>query len=174
MKALKTLVVGLAVIGLLFAVPAAAIALIVTVGHDDQATASRATMPHMSSTGMGGLARSATQTAAVADELTIVHVQKGCHVWANGAEQMATMRLRIKPGQMLRIMNQDLDMHRMMQLSGPAMMLGGPMEPGQARSLTFTKPGTYRLDTKVLPMKGMPEVATTGADNTLKLTVTVT
>jgi len=123
--------------------------------------------------GMTGVTASTPQTSAAADQLTIIHVQKGCHVWSNGTAQMATMRLTMKPGQMLRIMNQDLDMHRMMQLSGPAMMLGGPMKQGQAQSLSFTKPGTYRFDTKVLPMKGMPEVETTGPDNTLKLTVTV-
>ncbi len=64
-------------------------------------------------------------------------------------------------------------MHRLMQLSGPAMMLGGPLKQGQAEALTFTQPGTYRFDTKVLPMKGMPDVATTDPDNTLRLTVTV-
>jgi len=173
MRGLKALGVGLAVVGLLFAVPAAAIALLLTVGQHDKSTTDATAMPHMSSTGMGGMATSGTQAGVAADQLTILHVQKGCHVWSNGTAQMAAMRLTMKPGQMLQIMNQDLDMHRMMQLSGPAMMLGGPMKTGQAQSLTFTKPGTYTFDTKSSEMKGMPEAETIGPDNTLRLTVIV-
>ncbi len=173
MKGLKALGIGFGVVGLLFAVPAAAIALLLTVGHDNQSTTANTTMPGMSSTGMGGMTGSATQTSAVADQLTIVHVQKGCHLWSNGTAQMTTMRLTMKPGQMLRIMNQDLDMHRVMQLSGPAMMLGGAMKTGQTQSLSFTNPGTYKFDTKSLPMKGMPEAETIGPDNMLRLTVIV-
>lgn len=61
------------------------------------------------------------------------------------------MRLTMKPGQMLRIMNQDVDMHRMMELSGPTMMaLGGPMSQGQVDTLTFAQPGVYRFETKAL------------------------
>ena len=163
------------VVGLLIAVPLAATAVILSVGGEGQSTTTaKATMPHMTSGGMGGgVTASAAQSKPVADQLTIVHMQKGCHDWSNGTAQMATMRLVMKPGQMLRIMNQDVDMHRLMQLAGPTIMLGGPMKEGQARSLTFTKPGTYKFDTKSLPMKGMPEVQTIGPDNHLQLTVTV-
>jgi plastocyanin len=163
------------VVGLLIAVPLAAIAVNLSVGGEGQSTTTvKATMPHMASTGMGGgVTASATQSKPVADQLTIVHMQKGCHDWSNGSAQMATMRLAMKPGQMLRIMNQDVDMHQLMQLAGPTMMMGEPMKEGQARSLTFTKPGTYKFDTKSLPMKGMPEVQTIGPDNHLRLTVTV-
>ena len=173
MKGLKALGIGFAVAGLLFAVPAAAIALLMTVGRDHQSTTTSATMAHMSSTGMGGKTGSATQTSPVADQLTIVHAQTGCHLWSKGTAQMTTMRLTMRPGQMLRIMNQDLDMHRVMQLSGPAIMLGGAMKTGQAQSLSFTNRGTYQFDTKSLPMKGMPEAETIGPDNMLRLTVTV-
>jgi plastocyanin len=171
MRGLKVVGIGLAVLGLLFAVPAAAVALLMTVGQDDHSTTNA--MPHMSSSGMGGMMTSGAQTGTAAGQLTILHVQKGCHVWSNGTTQTATMRLTMKPGQMLQIMNQDIDRHRMMQLSGPAMVLGGPMATGQAESLTFTEPGTYRFDTKSSEMKGMPEAATIGPDNTLRLTVIV-
>ena len=175
MKALKAIGVGLMVVGFLIAVPLAAIAVNLTVGEQSQSTTTiKATMSHMASTGMGGMTASATQSKPVADQLTIVHMQKGCHDWSNGTAQMATMRLAMKPGQMLRIMNQDVDMHKLMELTGPTMMMmGGPMKEGQARSLTFTKPGTYTFATKTLPMKGMPEVQTIGPDNHLRLTVTV-
>ena len=75
--------------------------------------------------------------------MTIVHVQKGCHVWSDAGKQMAAMHLTMHAGQMLTVMNQDVDMHRMMELSGPTMMsLGGPMAQGKTDALTFTKPGT--------------------------------
>jgi plastocyanin len=173
MKHLQTLTIGLAVVGLVTAVPVAAIGLLYTVGSDNHWATTNATMPHMSSAGMSGMMGSVTQAGPSADQLTILHVQKGCHVWSDGTEQAPAMQLTMKPGQMLRVLNQDVDMHRLMQLGGPPMMLGGPMSQGQAESLTFTKPGTYKFDTKVLPMKGMPEVETTGPDNTLRLTVTV-
>jgi hypothetical protein len=47
------------------------------------------------------------------------------------------------------------------------------MKQGQAQTLTFSKPGTYRFDTKTSSMKGMPDVQTVGPDNMLRLTVTV-
>jgi hypothetical protein len=87
---------------------------------------------------------------------------------------MVAMHLHMHTGQMLRVMNQDVDMHRMVLLSGPMMMrLGGPMAQGKTDSLTFTKPGTYVFGTKVSMMPGMPDVQTIGPDNNLKLTVTV-
>src|SRR5262249_49921249 len=148
MKTFKAVGVGLMVFGLLFAVPLAAIAINLTVGQHD--TTNSVAMPHMSSSGMGGMSMSGTQTSAAAEQLTIIHVQKGCHVWSNGTSQMATVRLTMKPGQMLRIMNQDVDMHRMIELSGPDMMaLGGPMSQGQVDTLTFARPGVYRFGTKV-------------------------
>ena len=130
---------------------------------------------HMSTAGMAGMMGSQTgATTTAADQLTIVHVQKGCHVWSDAGKQMAAMHLRMHTGQMLRILNQDVDMHRMMELSGPTMMaLGGPMAQGKTDTVTFTKPGTYVFGTKVSSMKGMPEVETIGPDNNLKLTVTV-
>jgi hypothetical protein len=172
-KGLRAIGVGLIVVGLLIAVPLAAIAVNLSVGGDDQSTNSVSGMPHMSSSGMGAIMGPTTPAKPVADQLTIVHMQRGCHDWSNGTARMATMRLVMKPGQMLRILNQDVDMHRLMQLAGPTMMLGGPMKEGQAQTLTFAKPGMYRFDTRVLPMTGMPEVATVGPDNHLRLMVTV-
>jgi len=164
----KFLGLGLMLIGLLIAVPVAAIALNVAGGSSDGSTgAVKTSMPNMM-----GATTSAT-AAPAADQLTIVHMQKGCHDWSNGTSMAAHMQLALKPGQMLRITNQDVDMHRVMQLSGPAMSLAGPLREGQAETLKFPQPGTYRFDTKVLPMKGMPEVETVGPDNHLELTVTV-
>jgi plastocyanin len=177
MKGLRAVTAVLGVVVLLVAVPVAAIAIDTLAVSDDHAATPPMSsgMSGMSSSGGMMASGSATVAAPAAEELTIVHVQKGCHVWSTGAAQMPTMHVTMKPGQMLRIMNQDVDMHRMMELAGPQhMMLGGPMRQGQVDAITFTAPGTYRFDTKVSPMMGMPEVETTGPDNTLRLTVTVT
>src|SRR5437867_3107586 len=87
MKVLKTLGVGVMVVALLIAIPFSAIALNLTFGQDHHDM-----MPNRSSTGMGGMmssnqTTSATTTTTAAD-LTIIHVQKGCHVWSNGTSQM--------------------------------------------------------------------------------------
>lgn len=173
MKALRAIEVALVVVGLLIAVPLAAVAIDMWAGNDDHVATMNGT--HMSTAGMVGMMGSQTGApATAADQLTIVHVQKGCHVWSDAGKQMAAMRLRMHTGQMLRILNQDVDMHRMMELSGPTMMtLGGPMPQGKTDTVTFTKPGTYVFGTKVSSMKGMPDVQTIGPDNNLKLTVTV-
>jgi hypothetical protein len=172
MKALQALGVALMVVALVVAVPVAAIALNLAMASNDQpATASGV---HMSAAGMAGMMGSQNGTTTAADQVTIIHVQKGCHVWSDSGRRMVAMHLRMHTGQALKVMNQDVDMHRMVLLSGPMMMrLGGPMAQGKTDTLTFTKPGTYVFGTKVSMMKGMPDVQTIGPDNNLKLTVTV-
>ena len=178
MKGLKTVGVVFAVLGVLFLIPVASVALLLAVGEDN-GTTTTATTRHMSNAGManmGGMMASGTQTAqtaAASQKLTILHVQRGCHVWSDGTAQTPMLQLTMQRGQMLQILNQDVDMHRMVELSGPGMMLGGPMKTGQTQSLTFSQPGTYGFDTKSSAMMGMPEAATIGPDNTLRLTVVV-
>ena len=108
--------------------------------------------------------------------LMIVHVQKGCHLWSNGARQAATMSLKLRPGGTLTVSNVDVDMHQLVQLGGPKVWLPGPLMMGVARTIHFTKPGVYRFKTKVVEVEGMDEmmtVETIGPDNVLKLTVLV-
>lgn len=174
MRALRTIEAALVVVGLLIAVPLAAIAIDMSASNDDHAATVNGT--HMSNPGMSGMMGSQIQgkPTTVAEQITIIHAQKGCHVWSDAAKQAAAMHLTIDTGQMLKVTNQDVDMHRMMETRGPTMMsLGGPMKQGMTRTLTFTKPGTYTFGTKSSVMQGMPEVETTGPDNNLKLTVTV-
>ena len=171
MKALKTLGVGLALLIVFVGVPVAALAIDFMVDHNS--TSPTVSMGGMQNGAMGAMATQTQSTTTAAADLTIIHAQKGCHLWSDGSSQMPRMLLTLKAGQMLQIMNEDVDMHRMMELAGPQMMLGGAMKQGQAQTLTFAKPGTYRFMTKVSPMAGMPEVETSGPDNTLRLTVKV-
>ena len=97
MKGLKTLGVRLAVVTLLFAVPTAAVAPLLTVGQHSSANTVAASMPQMISNGMGGMTSSnQTTTTAAAADLTNVHVQNGCHVWSDGSAQMPMMRLTLQ------------------------------------------------------------------------------
>ncbi len=138
-----------------------------------QASAQRAAMPQMS----GGTMSSGTMASAslATQKLTIQHVQKGCHVWSDGQTTGAMMRLHLKPGQKLSILDQDVDAHQMMELAGPMhLRMGGPMMTSHGMSLAFMKKGVYRLGTKAVEMKGGGmDVKTVGPDNNLRLLVTV-
>lgn len=108
--------------------------------------------------------------------LMIVHVQKGCHLWSNGARQAATLSLKLRPGGTLTVSNVDVDMHQLVQLGGPKVSLPGPLMMGVARAIHFSRPGVYRFQTKVVQVEGMGEmmnVETTGPDHVLRLTVLV-
>ena len=123
-----------------------------------------------------GMASGMMGTAATpaTAKLTIQHVQKGCHVWSNGKTTAAMMRLHLKVGQKLSILDMDIDAHQMMQFSGPAhMRMGGPMMMNRSMTLSFSKKGVYRLGTKTVEMPGAMDVKTIGPDNNLRLVVTV-
>jgi len=107
-------------------------------------------------------------------KLTIQHVQRGCHVWSNGKTTGTMMRLHLRRGQRLSIMDMDVDAHRMMQFSGPMpMQMGAAMMMNHGMTMRFTRKGTYRFGTKTVPMPGAMEVKTVGPDNKLRLVVTV-
>lgn len=107
-------------------------------------------------------------------KLTIQHVQRGCHVWSNGKSTAAMMRVHLKTGQKLAIIDMDVDAHQMMQFSGPMhMRMGGPMMMNHGLTMSFTEKGVYRLGTKTVEIPGAMNVRTTGPDNNLRLVVTV-
>jgi len=114
--------------------------------------------------------------APAARKLTIQHVQRGCHVWSNGTTTAAMMRLQLKHGQRLSILNMDVDAHQMLQFAGPAhLRAGSPMMMNHSVTLSFPKAGVYRLGTKTVEMPGRMsmDVKTIGPDNNLRLVVTV-
>jgi hypothetical protein len=110
---------------------------------------------------------------AMTKRVAIVHVQKGCHVWSVGARKTANLRLSLHRGDRLAVVNQDLDMHKLVQVSGPRTNAGPFMMMNQRVSLRLTKAGLYRFHTRVADMRGMPEAETIGPDNKLVLTVRV-
>jgi plastocyanin len=106
--------------------------------------------------------------------VTIVHVQKGCHSWSLGkGTPAAGVKVVLKRGQRLTVVNQDLDTHKLMRIAGPKIALGKPMAMNGRATLTFKTPGVYRLHTHLIEMTGMPEVETMGPDNVLAMLVVV-
>jgi len=140
-----------------------------------QANPQAAAIPRMSG-GMGRMSSGSAASASLATrKLTIQHAQNGCHVWSDGRTTGAMMRLQLKPGQKLSILDQDIDAHQMMEFAGPMQLrMGGPMMTNRGMTLAFTKKGVYRLGTKTVEMEGGGmDVKTVGPDNNLRLVVTV-
>ena len=121
----------------------------------------------------GVIVVNAIASGAVAKRVAIVHVQKGCHVWSLGATRTVTLSLSLRKGDTLAVVNQDLDMHRLVQVSGPSTKTGPFLMMNQRVSVHFTKAGLYRFHTRVADMRGMPKAETIGPDNKLLLTVRV-
>jgi hypothetical protein len=130
-------------------------------------------MPHMAQGGTDMM--TSTAMAPASSKLTIQHVQRGCHVWSNGETIGKTMRLRLRSGGRLSVLDQDVDAHQMLQFAGPMRLhMGAPMMMARGTTITFRKKGVYRLGTRTVEMPGgMPEVKTQGPDNKLRLVVTV-
>lgn len=132
-------------------------------GTQSSATAS------METSGVMGAASSSSAMT----KLTIQHVQRGCHVWSNGSLRTASMRLNLKRGARLQIVDQDIDPHGLVQVGGPKLAFIGHMMMGERQTITFKQRGVYRLKNRVIEMGSMTEVETIGPDNTLRLTVVV-
>ena len=106
-------------------------------------------------------------------KVTIVHVQKGCHVWSRGSASAPGLRVVLKRGQRLTFVNHDLDAHRFVRVAGPKIALGKTMQMNCRVTLTFRKKGLYKLRTKRIDVPGTPEFKTTGPDNVLVVHVIV-
>jgi len=119
------------------------------------------------------LAANAFGSPAATRTITIVHVTRGCHSWKVNAHVSPSAALTLRRGATLRVVDQDVDAHRLVQLAGPKIRLGGAMMMNHGKTLVFQKAGLYRFTTRVVEMAGMPEVKTIGPDHTLLLTVRV-
>lgn len=128
--------------------------------------------PAVAPTTMSGAMSVASSSVGVT-KLTIQHVQKGCHVLSDGSRQVASMRLSLKPGARVQLLDQDIDPHGLVQLAGPKLQIKGHMMMGERQTITFKQAGVYRLKTRVIEMGKMVNVKTIGPDNTLRLTVSV-
>ncbi len=109
-----------------------------------------------------------------AARLTIVHVQRGCHLWAAGNRRAGKATITLRRAGSLTIVNQDLDFHRLVQTGGPAVRLSGrALHMLDRERVVFSRPGVYRFRTRKLEMPMMHGIETTGPDWLLTLLVRV-
>jgi len=106
--------------------------------------------------------------------LTIVHVQRGCHIWSNGKQTAAGVKVLLRRGERLSVLNQDIDTHQLVRVAGPKVALGPALAMNGKTTVRFAKAGVYRLKTEKAAMPGMPEVETMGTDHLLAAIVVVT
>ena len=107
--------------------------------------------------------------------LTIRHQTRGCHAWSfNGGPYKASLKITVARGTTLRVLDNDLMPHKLIQLAGPKAKLVSPaMRHMSAQAkVVFAKKGTYKFTTK--PGEDYTAgVKTVGEDNVLRLIVTV-
>lgn len=106
--------------------------------------------------------------------LNIIHAVSGCHVWQTTHTLGASGNLTLRAGGkiVLRV-NCPMDF-AITQVRGPKLALGDPtFHTGTTRTLVFVKRGTYVLRAVNLQTSEEAGLQTLGADNVLKLTVTV-
>jgi len=118
----------------------------------------------------------ATATPQASTTLTIRHQLRGCHSWSlNGGAYKPAQAVTLTQGATLTIVNNDVMPHKLVKLSGPALTLPSSANMNHSAATThvkFSKAGVYKFMTKAGEdyMKG---VKTIGADNILRLRVTV-
>lgn len=110
--------------------------------------------------------------------VVISHVVRGCHAMLVNGQMPMTPKatLHLTPGSTLHVVDNDIMPHKLVQLAGPSIQVGGAAmdHMGATGTVKFPAAGTYVLSTKAgedYPNVKAPE--TIGADNVLKLKVVV-
>jgi plastocyanin len=142
--------------------------------------------------GVVGPAAAATPATRASATVLIHHQTAGCHAWSvNGGPYGASESVKLARGGKLTITNDDVMTHQVVRVSGPkvayslttpgSMMMGALKAPyasgmlphmGAALKVTFARAGVYTFKT-IAGSDYMKGVKTTGADNVLRLVVTV-
>jgi hypothetical protein len=107
-------------------------------------------------------------------QLAIVHTVSGCHVWQTAHAHGPTTALKLKKGDRITLhVTCPMDF-QLVQVSGPRLSLGDPtLHTGTQRTIVFAKRGVYVLRATNLESSAEMGLQTLGADNSLRLTVTV-
>ena len=142
--------------------------------------------------GVAALAVAPAQAGSSAS-LVIRHQVRGCHSWSfAGGAYKPSQSIRLHLGQTLTVTNNDVMLHTLVKLSGPAVSyralktpLGSPMmrakghfgpntlaHVGAKTRISFSRAGTYVFRTRA-GEDYMPMGPTKGEDNVLRLTVHV-
>jgi hypothetical protein len=109
--------------------------------------------------------------------VTIRHQVRGCHSWSvDGGAFAASQALVLARGGSIRFTDNDLMLHTLVQLSGPAVRMrngnGVMNHMGATTTVVFARAGTYVFKTKA-GEDYVSGVKTVGEDNVLRLTVKV-
>ena len=129
-----------------------------------------------------GLAAAGIFTAAASAHvpqatLTISHQMRGCHTWSfNNGPSKASVKIKIASRTTLKVIDNDVMPHRLLQVGGPKARLISPaMRHMSAQAkVVFPKKGTYRFTTKAgEDYPAMAMMKTVGEDFVLRLTVVV-
>jgi len=117
-----------------------------------------------------------TAAASPTVRLAIVHVVRGCHVWATADSRPlgATRTVDVARGTRLVIRISCPMAFDVVQLSGPTLALGErPWQSGTSHVLVLAKKGVYRLRATNLQSSAEMGLQTLGRDATPLLTVRV-
>ncbi len=135
--------------------------------------------------GVGAVALAAAAALAVASaapagstaSITIRHQMHGCHAWSiNSGPFKPALAVTLRQGAVLKITNNDVMPHKLVQTSGPQVRLIHPNMSTMASvaTLRLTHRGVYRFTTKPgEDFKWAASMKTIGEDNVLRLTIRV-
>ena len=126
---------------------------------------------------LSALAVTSAAPAGGGAAITIRHQMRGCHSWSfNSGLFKPSLSVSVKSGTVLKITNNDVMPHKLVQTAGSKLRLGHPNMTKMASSATVTlvQKGVYRFTTK--PGEDYAWAAsmkTVGEDNVLRLIVRV-
>ncbi len=109
--------------------------------------------------------------------IAIRHQTRGCHTWSfNSGPFKASLSISVRPGTIVRITNNDVMPHKLIQAAGPKARLSHAYMSKMASSATVTlkTKGLYRFTTRAgEDYPWADSMKTVGEDNLLRLTIRV-
>lgn len=122
-----------------------------------------------------GLALVPTAAASPTVRLAILHVMRGCHVWATQDSKPfgAVHTLVLKPGTKLEVRINCPMAYDVVQVAGPKVLAPSRWQTGTSHAITFRKRGLYKLKAVNVQSSEEMNLQTLGPDKTLVLTVRV-
>ena len=107
-------------------------------------------------------------------QLAIVHTVSGCHIWQTAHAHGPATVLKLKKGDKVTLRVSCPMDFVLVQTKGPRLALGdSTMHTGTQRTIVFAKRGVYVLRATNVQSSADMGLQTLGADNALRLTVTV-
>jgi len=126
---------------------------------------------------LAALAVTSAAPAGGTGTIAIRHQMHGCHLWSfNSGPFKPSLSVSVKVGTVLRITNNDVMPHKLVQVAGLKVRLAHPnmSKMASAATMKLTQKGVYRFATKAgEDYAWAGSMKTMGEDNVLRLTVRV-